>query len=67
MFIVTTLKSFITAPAEPHVARPGHIALRWSAVLGGGVGYKHLAAPRPDQLTVQHYVFSLGVERLDFG
>ncbi len=25
----------------------GHIALRWSAVLGRGGGYKHMAALRP--------------------
>jgi hypothetical protein len=27
----------------------GNIALRWSAVLGQGDGYKHLAALRPNQ------------------
>jgi len=48
MFIVTTPNRLIPAPAEPNVAATRtHIALRWSAMLGAGGGYKHLVPPGP--------------------
>jgi hypothetical protein len=51
MFIVTTRK-LTTAPAEPHVAAARrHCAPPERDFSGRVVGYKHLAAPRPDQHT----------------
>ena len=47
MFIVANLPKLITAPEEPHI-RAAHCAPLERGFKGGAVGYKHLAALRPN-------------------
>ena len=47
MFIATPLKVYYGSRRSRMLLLRGHIALRWSAVLEAGGGYKHLAALRP--------------------